>query len=230
MSKAKKPRALTCNRVWPRHHEWRTRLWWVWNGSLRWVTWRLWCSCWCVGLLLLLVVCPGRGVGWCCCGTVGVFFSHRRAGVCPHTLCQAMAPAAPQAAILTPFQAGATAVIILRRTSDGGWEEMKTESNLEQAREVRWGKEARNVMFFVCFYSLPLSTLSTTWIGLLDLLTCLLIISWESFLYYETKFTLKHLKNTKVEWRISIESFFRIDRCFVTMSTNPLIPQASHPI
>lgn len=120
----KKPRALTCNRVWPRHHEWRTRLWWVWNGSLRWVTWRLWCSCWCVGLLLLLLVCPGRGVGWCCCGTVGVFFGHRRAGVCPHTLCQAMAPAAPQAAILTPFQAGATAVIILRRTSDGGWEEM----------------------------------------------------------------------------------------------------------
>lgn len=134
-------RAPTCYGVRPRHHEGRSRLWWVWDWSLRWVTWRLWCPCWCVGLLLqlllLLLVCPGRGVSWCCVGTVGVFFSHRGAGVCPHTLCQAMAPAAPQAAILTPLQAGAAAVIVLWRTGDGGWEEMKTERGLEQAREVR---------------------------------------------------------------------------------------------
>lgn len=152
-SKPQKLRALTCYRVGPRHHEGRGSLWLVWNGSLGGVTWRLWCPCWCVGLLLLLLVRPGRGVGWCCCGTVGVFFSHRRTGVRPHTLCQAMASAAPQAAILTPLQAGATAVVILWRTSDGGWEEMKTEKELEQAREVRWGKEARNVrvMLFVCY-------------------------------------------------------------------------------
>lgn len=129
-----KQNKLTCYRVWPWHHEGRRCLWWVWNESLRWVTWRLWCPCWCVGLLL---VCPGWGVGWRCCGTVGVFFGHGRAGVSPHTLCQAMAPTASQAAILTPLQTRATAVIILRRTSDGGWGEIRTERELEQVREVR---------------------------------------------------------------------------------------------
>ena len=138
---SRKPRAHTCYRVWPRHHEGRRCLWWVWNGSLRWMTGRLWwpwCPCQYAGLLLLLVR-PEWGVGWCCCCTIGVLFSHRRACVSPHTLCQAMAPAAPQAAILTPLQAGATAVIILWRTSDGGWEE-ETEEGIRAGEDMgkRW--------------------------------------------------------------------------------------------
>lgn len=111
----------TCYRVRPWHHERRRCLWWVWNGSLGWMNWWLWCSCWGVGLLLL--VCSGRCISRCGCRTVGVFFCHRRAGVPPHTLCKPMAAAAPQAAILTPLQAGATAVIILWRTSNGGWKQ-----------------------------------------------------------------------------------------------------------
>lgn len=138
---------LTCYRVWSWHHEWGRCLWWVWNGSLRSVTCRWWCCCWCVGLLLL--VCPGVDFSLCCCRTVGIFFSHRRAGVCPHTLCQAMAPAAPQTAILTPLQARATAVIILWRTSDRGWEEIKKKRKLEQAWEVSWGKEVVNMFLSV---------------------------------------------------------------------------------
>lgn len=174
-SRCQKPRAPTCYRVWPWHHEGRGCLRWVWNGSLRWAARRLrwcWCPCWYVGLLLLLLVCPGWGVGWRCCGTVGVFFGHRRAGVGPHALCQAMAPTASQASIFTPLQAGAAAVIVLRGTSDGGWEETKTETGIRAGEEVKWGKKARNmkVMFFVCmniFLSLSfdyaISTLFTSW-------------------------------------------------------------------
>lgn len=115
--------SLTCYRVGPRHHEGRGWLWRVWKRAFGGVTLRLRFPCGCVGLLLL--VCPGRVVGRCCCcggaAAARVFFGNRRAGVGPHTLSQAMAPAGSQAAILTPLQAGATAVIVLRGAGDGGW-------------------------------------------------------------------------------------------------------------
>lgn len=94
MSRPQKPRSLTCYRVWPRHHEGSWCLWRVRNGSLRWVTWRVWWPWSTRRYVRVLLVCPGWGVCRCCCGTAGVFFGHRRAGVRPHALCQAMATAA----------------------------------------------------------------------------------------------------------------------------------------
>lgn len=126
MSDAQTPRAHTCHRVWPRHHEGRWCLGWVGKRSFRRVGWRMQrhqCPSWGAGLRLL--VWPRWGVGLCGCGTTRVFFGHRGAGVGPHALCQAMARAASQTAIFTPLQAGSTAIVILWRTGDGGWEEMK---------------------------------------------------------------------------------------------------------
>lgn len=124
-------RSLTCYRVWSWHHEWRGCLRWIWNGSLRRVDGRRRCSCW--GVSLRLVIYPGRGVSSCGCGPARVFFCHRWAGVCSHAMCEAMVAAAPQAAIFTPLQARAAAVIILWRTGYGGW----VQRTSKQARETR---------------------------------------------------------------------------------------------
>lgn len=70
-------------------------------------------------LLFMLGVVPGRSVGRRRRGAARIFLGHGGAGVCSRALRQAMAPAAPQAAVLTPLQAGTAAVIILRGTGDG---------------------------------------------------------------------------------------------------------------
>lgn len=150
--------SLTCYGVWPRHHERRGRLWRIWNGSFRWVDWRLWCSCW--GVRLLLLVYPGRGVSRHGRGAAGVFLCHRRAGVCPHALREAMAAAAPQAAIFTPLQARAAAVIILWRTGDGGWEQGGHHSRpqkLDQKPRCCWSfdKKCTQMWNQMEFLSLP---------------------------------------------------------------------------